>query len=830
MAACVENNITEIIPTPEESVVFAARLNNNLTRTLYGEENSAGTGVKVNWVHNDLIEVFGTTCLEGRQQAQYSVGTVKIDENNEPVLDDNGKEQPVSGQNYANYLLKKDEIGVQWGNEDASDFYAFYPSVSNTTITPSKSNNVVSSVTINTAIESTQHNVFSKDASGNWVGVPYLSDMNNPTMPNALMYAYTGNAKSGQTVDLRFKPYSTVLNFKFAGWTTTNNLSEPTVYVQKITLTAPEGTQIAGDFTLEVTPNADKKDATAGVVDGSISNATNIIEILPNYLALEKGKTVEFNVFVIPHNLTLATTTPWKVTLETQHHGSFTYKLIPTLGESPTAEQLKKATLLAGNIHKVKVPLLTVKSSESVEPDKWIEYIPRNVYLTELSVPGAWYCTEAEYQGSIGFGTKETITVTDSEGNVLATEEVDKGLNTLYNTGIRAFHIDCRLTNKTNSQDLTNPLSTMDLICAGTDKSGTLGLSYEPGDLVKTKIQDLAKILRINAKTKNYEEYIVVVLTIAEKPLTRSGDNNIFGTIDPEYVLPAINTMITALIKDGYPIYNSKITKDTTVDDVLGNIVVVVNAPTPSTTFVTYTNSSYLMFESSLWTGNTTYDLGTSGNILNGVFDTMLTKSMYWGSETTDLMCYYHVGQKTASDGGWYEQEIDHWDGWTPVYKDVFYPYAGTNVPTYEERKTAVTNIISESASIYSTKAHNGWYQIAIGGYRRNINSTSGSEEDANHEAIAQEMNPFMLQQVNAKLASTPSPVGVVLMNFATDDATNGTNGKGAALVKAILEMNTKFRLDRNPDAEEWPEGKPYEDATAAQETAAYVTVKGDAF
>ena len=53
-------------------------------------------------------------------------------------------------------------------------------------------------------------------------------------------------------------------------------------------------------------------------------------------------------------------------------------------------------------------------------------------------------------------------------------------------------------------------------------------------------------------------------------------------------------------------------------------------------------------------------------------------------------------------------------------------------------------------------------------------------------------------------MATDPSPVGIVLMNYCTDDATKGTNGKGLALVNAIIKMNGKFRLDRDPNAPEW--------------------------
>ena len=129
MTSCLgELNINK--PSADGDIVFTASLSEVTTRTLYDEDGikNATSAVKVNWVHNDLITIYGADCTEGRQQAEYRVGAVKVNGSNVPVLDANGNEQPVSGQSYANYLQKTGAAGVQWGSKNTSDFYAVYPS------------------------------------------------------------------------------------------------------------------------------------------------------------------------------------------------------------------------------------------------------------------------------------------------------------------------------------------------------------------------------------------------------------------------------------------------------------------------------------------------------------------------------------------------------------------------------------------------------------------------------------------------------------------------------------------------------------------------------
>ncbi len=725
VASCAEEIPENITPTPGEDVSFSANLNGNKTRTLYGDED--GNPVKVNWVDGDLINVYGTTCSQGRQLAEYKVNTAG-----------------ATDQNYATSLDKTGETGVQWGDAATSDFYAVYPS------TATIAANGVNGVKVNATIRKSQTNVF-QQKKGIWVGEPYTTDWDNPTMPDNIMYACTTDVKNGSTVYLRFKPISTVLKFHLDGFDTDKGLTSPTLQIQSITLTAPEGVKIAGSFGLDI-----NRDGTISAQAASdASNTITISTVLAggSYVSVLKDQPMEFNVFVIPQTENeVAINGDWSITVQTQDQTfvvkRYKYNLVQK-------DATKKNILAAGLIHKLSIPQAKITEPETkFDPSKWIEQIPRNVYLSELSVPGGWYSMNSDYQ-----------------------DETD--LSKQYEKGIRAFHIDCRLTYakaKRTAGVISGPdkTSELKLVCAGTDKYD-LGISS--GDLTATYVIDKLKELS-DIIAKHTKEYIIVVLTIAEAPKTSDfiGRKSIMGTVDPSQVLAKLAAEITQNASILKYLYVDKIDNTTTVNDVLGHMVLKINANTNEQNYLNYSLPNALISMASMAADKTYGDM-----IEPGVFNDMQTSTIYWGKQNTNLTYYYHQAQLTEGDGA-----------------------------SFDSRETAIRKIIAQSHEIYAQSQHNGWFQIGLGGY------TKPSSE--NRAAVAQRLNPFLLDRINEKIDTDPSPVGIVLMNFCTDDATNGTKGKGLALVDAIIKMNAKFRLDRDTNAPEWPTGSTETPVQSAKE------------
>lgn len=799
--SCLDEHRFGVVSSSKDEVKFSAELKRDAqTRTLYGEDNQA-TNIKVKWVDGDKVMVFGTTCVPPASENQVGEYTIQISGENTPNNDNSGSKN----MSVADNLVKIEEVGVRWGSAETSDFVAVYPS-DNAAFQFNSSTGVV---TASTSISATQNYVFSdemvqktatvKNANGTtttttinvWEGTHFANDATNPSMQNAIMYARTDDVKNGNPVSLSFEPFSTVLKFRFEGfeslWST-----DAEAYIQSITLKAPTGVNIAGDFDISI-PRVEAQSTTpvTAVATGNNSNTITINTIKQGgaYLKVAANQAVEFNVFTLPlDGLTITgdentlVENLWTVTIQVQGVGGLTYKLLPVDGTDGNA---KTYTLVPGYIHKVKVPKMISNKVPEWNPENWITQIPPPVYISELSVPGAWYCFDSGYQNT-----------TD--------------LTALYNAGIRAFNIDCRLAKK-DLKDVTIPIIGLKvdeawrddkynsssrgtygyLACAGSEPTPSIGFSdYQilPGE--GTYVLDAMKKI-VTLAQSNLKEYVVVVFTIAEKPLTNSGA--VFGSVNPIYVMDELNAVLnTAGIKEY--LYTG-ISKDTTIDDItkvqadgkVKNVIVKINHCTDDF----YSNSSYngilpagIMGSFGSMASNATYNLendiitniaGLHGEeVYADYFTKMLTDDIYNGTTKTDMVYCYHQAQNTSSSQERGEE--------------------GTGIPTLGMRMDAIDDIIARSKQVYDNADHDHWFQLGIGG------SLGGDSPSG----VSNVLNPYVTTVVTTKMDTDPSPVGIVLMNHCTTTRTivdsNGQNRTaivGIDLVDAIIEMNGKFYLNR---------------------------------
>lgn len=790
MTSCVEEKVLDnIVATPGDEVEFTAGLNTGVqTKTLYGADNGTNP-IKVKWVNGDKIMVYGTTCTDGSdcQVAEYAVSMSKT---SEPNVD-------AQGQNIAEGLNKTGEIGVRWGNAGVSDFVAVYPSEKASFAYDIES----MAVTATTTISSTQNYVFNdipttKSVNGKdipvWEGTHFANDATNPSMQNAIMYARTDDVQAGEPVGLSFKPFSTVLKFRFMGFDS-NLFPNTELYIQNIKITAPEGYHIAGDFDVTI-PRNENISIDNPVTATSKKNSTNTNTVTINtiksggsYLKLAANQAVEFNVFTVPlPNLTMTSTNLWTVTIQAQGYEPWVYNMIPT--------DEGGYTLLPGLIHKVKIPKLISKTEVPWDPSQWITQIPEEVYLSQLSVPGAWYCMDDGYQGSIGLNAdKLTYTsnkTTDTNGNVTSfyttsatSNGIDDGLENLYYNGVRAFNIDCRTSKSEDANDAGGFTGRLDkawsdsdysngksyLACSGTEKWEGFSSSQYISD--GTHVLDAVKSL-IALAQKHTDEYIVIVFTFAEKPKVNS--NEFFGSINPVF----ISEQLTSILNDATikPYLYTGITASTTIQDVLKpangivkNVIVKINHSNKSfysgNTF-TLPDGIMTSYASMTMAG---YGLDNAPEVPLTEFANMQQQKIYNGktlpSEQNQIMTYYyHQAQKTeASETA-----------------------AGTTNPSIYDRLKAVDDVLKKATDVYDDEeSHNGLFQLGIGG-----------SLDDNPYNLAIKMNAAVQTKIEAKLASYSdvSPLGFVLMNYALDAT------YGLPLVKDILEMNGKIWLKRKGD------------------------------
>ena len=668
-----------------DEVQFGLSLSNLDTRTVYGEATS--TGFPIYWVNGDKVRVASPQCLSGRNTAEYVIAV-------------DGEEQ-----NYATNMTKTGDAGVQWGDAATADFYSIYPSSASTKLEVSGN-----TVTTTLHVDATQF------ASTTDNGTSYYAQP--AEMGNVVMYAKKAGAESGKPVELRYTPFSTVLEFEINASNEVVAGKQTEITIQSLTLTAPdEKTTIAGDFGF----NFDGPSITPAATGGSNSITLHFLDNNQYTTVLSTTKkTLKAKMCLMPISGNLA---GWKIEVNTSA-GTFS----KTLTESD--KDGKKTNLIAGQVHKIKLPTLNYASQEWVYSlNNWIPSLPdyTNIYLSELSLPGAWYAGSDEaYQA--------TSSITD-----------------LWNAGVRAFAVECR----TNS---SWPSGTPGFLCiSGTGRNMATG-AYTGGTNITTVLKSIKTAL-----ASHKDEYAVLVLSYAD-----GGDG---GQRDKDhaYFLEGVANALS-----GYSdiVYSGPITKNTTIDQVKGKLIVKVNVD-KNLTLGNYTAAnaliSYNPFLLQISTDASTFahpyysDMYWSGwadanktcaqvSTLTGISPDEAASKFIW---------VFSSANRTQADGG-----------------------TNTSVPTYKNRKDALGAMMTFSKTVYERSNHNVWFYFNCGG----TEATSSISDSPSPTNFAKTMNSWLLNTINAK--TDPSPLGIVMFNQCTNADYNGP-----AIIKAIIEMNSKFYL-----------------------------------
>lgn len=694
-ASCKEelNPDKPINANPGDEVVFGAALPGK-TKTVYGEETS--TGFPIYWVNGDKVRVASPQCMSGRNSAEYAVA--------------------VDGttQNYATSLTKTGEYGVQWGDAEPADFYSIYPSSASTKLEVKDG-----AVTTTLHVDATQ---FASTSTKNNGTSDYFYAQ-PAEMGNVVMYAKTAGVKNGNTVELHYTPFSTVLEFEI------NAPSEPVankkteIIIQSLTLTAPTGTTIAGDFGLTFPTGENTTPSIEAATGGSNAITMHFLDKNQYTTVLSTTKTtLKAKMCLMPISGNLA---GWKVEVNTSA-GTFS----KTLTEND--KDGKRTDLIAGQVHKIKLPTLNYASQEWVyKEDNWITSLPDydNIYLTELSVPGAWYAGSTEsYQA--------TSSITD-----------------LWKAGVRAFAVECR----TNSE-LGWSGYTPNYICiSGTGRNTSLGTNaYTDGTNITTVLDTLRTVL-----TNHKDEYAVLVLSYAD------GGSGGHRDKDHAYFLQGVANALS-----GYTdiVYSGPITKSTTVGQVKGKLIVKVNID-KNLTIGNYKAANALI-------SYNPFLLQISTNAAN--FAHPYYSDLYWSGWADSYKTCAQVSTLTGIS------DPESRFIWVFSSANRTQANTGTNttIPTYENRQTALGAMMDFSKTVYDNSYHNVWFYFNCGGTQ----ATSSTSKNPSPTTFASTMNSWLLQTINDK--KDPSPLGIVMFNQCTNDTYNGP-----AIIKAIVEMNSKFYL-----------------------------------
>ena len=666
-----------------DEVQFGAALSGVDTRTVYGDETT--TGFPIYWVQGDKVKVASPQC--GVKQAEYSVSVAS------------------ETQNYATSLNKTGAAGIQWGTSETADFYSIYPS--DGAALNIQGNNVTATLRVN----ATQ---YAKTTDKTGTDKKTYIYAQPAEMGNVVMYAKTANvSKSAEAVNLHYKPFSTVIEFEITAPATNSGNQQSAIIIQALTLTAPTGTTIAGDFTFNFPENDTSAPTIAAASGGSNAITLHFLENNQYTTVLSTQKSMMKAKMCLMPVSGVSSLEGWTVAVNTSA-GTFSKTLTGQTGG-----------LKPGMVHKLKLPQLSYASDEWVYSlDNWITSLPdyKNIYLSEVSLPGAWYAGSSEsYQATADF-------------------------TTLWNAGVRAFSVECRTSSK---------LFSTRVVISGSGNN--IGNAYIGGTEISSTIASIASAINPN-------EYGVLVLSYAD------GGRGGHRDEDHAFFISGIANEITQ--SGATNIYTGEITANTTINDVLGKLIIKVNVDKniPEGTYGDNMNAlfSYNPF---------VQQIKSEGD----KFDTPYFSDLYWKT--------WNDSYKT------YDTSMPNGLTWCFSSANRTQPDSGTdtNIPKYEDRKAALKKMGDESKKIYDASTHNVWFYFNAGGTQ----ATSIDSKDSPTE-FAKVMNEWLLNSINNKIKnSEPSPLGIVMFNQCTGD--NATY-HGTDIIKAIIEMNSMFYLKHAGD------------------------------
>lgn len=642
----------------------------------------------------DKVLVTSPQCLNGRNTAQYKVTA------------------NTTTQNYADRLDKTGAAGVQWGQADKADFYSVYPA----------DNASVQGTTFSLTMPNVQRDQVQLDNKKAY------ADMNA-----CFMGAVSKEVANGSEVNLTYKPLSTAIRFTLRGPSASVGQTDSEVIISKVVLKANQ--PIAGDFTVDMSTETPTMELG--------TNTYNEITLYTYYastgghLALRVGESVELNAFVIPHK-DLAVNDNWKLEVTTAEGVVYTTSLKGT-GDGK---------LMPGKIHRFKGQLPSLPAPTTKwDPSNWMVNIPRNVYLSEISIPGSWNSLNDDYQDVNG-----------------STEEKCKAaIDAQYKAGVRAFHIDTRWTPKRNPYDIvTNTfVSAPTILRLGTAVGGATN-NYGGEKLTRKDNLSFANALEYIAYHVQPKEYMIVFCTFAQKSYEETEGGWMQAVSD-------------ACAADDRIIDARTISANTVVGDVLGKVIVIVNcAKNPSKIDNLPKGSKCLFTYTPLELDENRYKTQQwcTGAIAN--------------CADASLNMYSAQAQIMASP-------MDATSGYTVSGRG----YA----PAWAERKQKTENILKWSLDNFqkTNYAHCDWLYNGLGGY---LCESGGKEVEGSYREVAEKLNLWIDDKIK-KMSAHPDPsqeqtryfpVGMVLMNYVTDAV------YGKPVLLDILSINNKFRKAYDPN------------------------------
>ena len=722
LSGCQDDVVEQKPSTPAQvgdEISFGSSLRDVQTRTIYDDEpTQAEDGsyyYRVRWEEGDQIAIYCPQASNGTL-VNYSVS---------PDANDPTRSSRVTKVN-------TDEPGLQWGESDVHRFYGFYPA-----------NRVTGTENglINGHVPTVQRPEGWNVVTNNNGGTNFYGKTNTD---NAYMWAYgefTKSTMGGKDVPLTFHPWMTVLQIKIPGPTS------GTMKISNVNIRAIEGTQtaIAGDFVCDMTPveekGADGVPVYRSTTEGQVTNTISISgwnSDVQDFVELDNpNDTMIVRAYLLPIDNS-PTARNLQIAVQTMNGAPLTR----TLGYSGHGEN----SIQPHKVNTVILPSLI----DSKQTNYWMSSLDRNIYLSELSIPGS----------------KFSYLTSGSAGGNAAFQGVD--IEQQFLDGVRGFIVQVGADatyNATRTGGFIIPQYSY------TYSDATLPIFSGNGKMLSNAISSIANALSTAEQKLGQDrnlECAVVMITYAgdnavSADFTGEGYHGISDVGGAEHVwMDAIANELKELGADGNnKIYTDEITANTTLDDVKGKIILKVNTNSDAQHgYIAADDNVPALF--SRWNG-----------ARNDV-------DLRWGSPNTN---------STRTPLHWMYQEATHIG-------------TGTESTPQEKYDNAMWVFRNSITAYLENSAHDTWFMNDCGGtFHGDVSGTDGYDKDygngdTNAEApmaFARWFNPQITRYLQERDAN--ASLGLVFFNFADKQQNSGQQYGTDNLIQSIIDNNFKFNL-----------------------------------
>lgn len=722
------------------------------SRTIYGERN--GNSYPVYWVNNDEIGIF---C----PQAANSQHTPNNEFHYKVVVDSETSSSGTLAK------INMGENGLQWGTEDDHHFYAIYPA--------SASKGGVSATQVKCSIPVRQDPVSIK-----FDGTTYTA---YPNMNYAYMYAHSKASRlteGNKPITLDFKPLVTVLEITVNG-PKAGTVDGNSYQVSQVSIRSNEN--IAGEFLLTIDENFGAEDGKCTQVDnGTVSNLITI----PTYqdgkpVTLKTGQKLVVKAFMLPYAAPAKAQTAVTVNM---------------VGQGSNTKLLQTADIKSQKINITSLPAL-----KGTNFYYWMSAMDKRTYFSQLSIPG----THNAY--SYDAGVVGTNTVMEPY------QKLD--IEQQFVAGARAFSFMVGFQNADAANDAVGfgsfpesswtkwndnyDMYTYDANSSRTELTEALNSYVKMLDNRITEYDE--KYGKLGRKCQEF-----IVLNINFKQLRTSGDDNSGKYTEVKRWIKEIDRIL-----DGYNPSSvngikleTNLNANTTIEDLMGKIVVFVNYQCPDLPDSEGKIDRYLFGEE--YAGYTYNPLTDATNyvFMRQAYNTSGTdiSSQLYAQNDRDIDYPYYMTPENASGITVWKQHLERLNN------------PNLSVPNWsdngrvDKKISIVKDFIQQAINNNKPEAGDAglrnWYINSLGGFcvvndNQSYNPALG--QSGNTVAAANAINGpiynYLIDPTN-----NSAPIGVVLMNFFGCDYIQNEGSPmdvyGKWLPQTIIENNFRFELKRS--------------------------------